>query len=283
MRAGMLGDLTAVLAELAAAQSLLYQLIRRDVRIRYKQAVLGCVWGLLMPALIVLGGLVARAAMTQSASTMTEGVAAVIVKSIPWAFFVASVAFATNSLGNNLNVVTKIYFPRVALPISAVAAHAIDAAVASIVGGLVLAFIGPTPTLALLWVPILVVLILLFTTATAVFCSCLNVFFRDVKYLVQVGLMFGIFFTPVFFDTSMFGATGAQLMMFNPLAPLLEGLRLAVVQGHNLALPLTTQTGQSFEVWSPWLLVYSSIWCVGGVTGALIAFRRLEFLFAEYI
>ena len=128
-------------------------------------------------------------------------------------------------------------------------------------------------------------LVLLFTAASSLFLSCANLFFRDVKYIVQLMLTFGIFFTPVFYDAIMFGPKGAQIAMANPLAPLLEGLRLAVVQGHNLLEPLIqlTAQGQSVLAWSPWYLVYSAAWAVFGLLGSALLFHRLEFVFAEYV
>jgi len=82
----------------------------------------------------------------------------------------------------------------------------------------------------------------------------------------------------------MFGETGARLMMLNPVAPLLEGLRLAIVEGHNLWMPVYTLVNDvSVTVWTPWYLGYSMVWAVGGLFGAALMFHRLEFLFAEYV
>ena len=137
----------------------------------------------------------------------------------------------------------------------------------------------------MLWVPVLALLLVLFTTAVGVFLSCANLFFRDVKYIVQVLLTFGIFFTPVLFDASMVGPSGSRLVMLNPLSPLLEGLRLCVVHGHNLIEPLILvgANGQAILAWTPWYLGYGLVWSVGGLLAALLLFHRLEFLFAESI
>jgi ABC-type polysaccharide/polyol phosphate export permease len=129
------------------------------------------------------------------------------------------------------------------------------------------------------------VLILMFTAATALFISCANLFFRDVKYIVQVLLTFGIFFTPVFFEPRMFGYLGGRLMLLNPLAPLLEGLRLSIVHGHDLLQPLVTTAGNGtpFPVWSPWYLAYSAAWAVIGLIASALIFHRAEAVFAEYV
>ena len=119
----------------------------------------------------------------------------------------------------------------------------------------------------------------LFTLALALFLSSANLFFRDVKYIVQVILTFGIFFTPVFFEPAMFGEVGARLMMLNPVAPILEAVRLTVVEGNSLLSPIYEG---GFLVWSPWYLLYSAVWAAIGFAGASLMFHRLEFLFAEY-
>jgi ABC-type polysaccharide/polyol phosphate export permease len=105
-----------------------------------------------------------------------------------------------------------------------------------------------------------------------------------VKYIVQVVLMFGIFFTPIFFEPSMLGVRGAHLAMLNPLTGILEGLRLSVVQGHNLLYPLSVVVkGVERPVWEPWELVYSGVFAIVAVFGAAVMFRRLQHLFAEYV
>jgi len=131
---------------------------------------------------------------------------------------------------------------------------------------------------------ILLLLLVLFTTGVSLFLSCANLFFRDVKYIVQVVLMFGIFFTPIFFEPTMLGPKGAYIAMLNPLTGILEGLRLSLVEGHNLLEPLTVVVKGSVRVaWSPWELVYSAVCAVLGVIGAALMFRRLQHLFAEYV
>ena len=136
-----------------------------------------------------------------------------------------------------------------------------------------------------MWAPVLLVLLIAFTAGSALVVSCANLFFRDVKYIVQVLLSFGIFFTPVFFEPEMFGPLGARLMMLNPMAPILEGLRLSVVYDHNLlvsAFVETTQKG-SILVWTPWYLVSTAAWAFVMLMGGLLFFHRSESKFAEYV
>jgi ABC-type polysaccharide/polyol phosphate export permease len=152
----------------------------------------------------------------------------VLVKSVPWAFFVAALRFGTNSLVANTNLVTKIYFPREIFPISSVLASMFDTVIASVVVAVMLFLTRTGISIQLLWVPILLILIVILTTGLALVFSCANLFFRDVKYLVEVVLTFGIFFTPVFYEARIFGKW-APLLLVNPIGPLLEGLNDTIV------------------------------------------------------
>ena len=267
-------------------RDLLEQLTLRDIKLRYKQAAMGFMWAVFMPCLIVMSGLIIRYAMARlSGQTLVRtDIANIAVKGVGWAFFVGALGFATASLVGNASLVTKIYFPREVLPLSSVAAQSFDTAIGLLTLIVILPFLGVTGQLSMAWVPALLVLLVLFTTAASLFLSCANLFFRDVKYIVQIVLMFGIFFTPVFFEPSMLGTRGAHLAMLNPLTGILEGLRLSIVSGHNLLHPLTTLVhGVETPVWEPWELVYSALWAIGGMIGATVMFRRLQPLFAEFI
>ncbi len=277
-----------MISELVEYRELLWQLTLRDIRIRYKQALMGFGWALLMPLTIVAAGVVVRYAMAQMAGTELEAssFAGMAVKALPWAFFVGAIGFATNSLTTNRSLVTKVYFPRAVFPLSAVLAQAFDTSVGAVaIVAFLFLFLNIGLSAQILWSIPLLILLFLFTVGLAFFLSCANLFFRDVKYIVQVLLTFGIFFTPVFFEPAMFGVMGAKLMMLNPLAPILEGIRLAVAESHNLFLPIVVagDTGGEILTWSPVYLAYSAGWAVFGLIGASVLFHRLEFLFAEYV
>jgi ABC-type polysaccharide/polyol phosphate export permease len=274
--------------ELVHFRELLWQMVLRDLRLRYKQAVMGCGWAIFMPLLIVGSGFLVKYAMAQVAgeSTNAPGISGMTIKALGWAFFVGAVGFAVNSLTGNINLVTKIYFPREVFPLSAVVTQIFDSLIGSVgVAAVLLVFARLDVSLDWLWALPLVLLLVLFTAGAALLLSCANVFFRDVKYIVQVLLTFGIFFTPVFYEPQFFGPTGCKLMMLNPLAPLLDGLRLAIVENHNLLSPLIVSTAASQEIlaWTPWYLAYSAAWSLLGFFGAWWLFHKLEFVYAEYI
>ena len=282
----ILGDIRESVVDLLAHRELLAQLTLRDIKLRYKQAVMGFAWAILMPLLVILAGLVIRLAMAHLSGEplASRGLAGVAVKALPWSFFVGAVGFASNSLISNQSLVSKVFFPREVLPLSAVLAQGFDTLVGTLGLLVALPFLGATLSLALLWVIPLAILLAVFTTAVCLFVACSNLFYRDVKYIVQVLLTFGIFFTPVLFEAGMLGPKAGALIMLNPLAPILEGLRLAVVEGHNLLVPLAAATGpESGNLWSPWYLVWSAAAGILGLTLVISMFRRLSFLFAEFV
>jgi lipopolysaccharide transport system permease protein len=280
-------DLLQVATDLWDFRELLGQLARRDIKIRYKQAVMGFAWALFMPIMIVLAGLVIRLAVASVGGTALarEDAAGLVLKGVCWSFFVGSIGFATPSLTGNMTLVSKIYFPREVLPIAALGAQAFDSTIGAIAVSLVLPFLGMTFSPSLLWAPLLLAMLLALTASAALFLSCANLFFRDVKYIVQVLLTFGIFFTPVLYEPVLMGAKGARLVMLNPLAPILEGFRLAVIEGHSLLQPLTDVTRQGLEVviWNPWYLGYAAAWAFGGLAVSAVLFHRAEYAFAEFV
>ena len=282
----ILQDLRESASDLLAHRELLVQLTLRDIKLRYKQAVMGFAWAIFMPVLVVLAGLVVRLSMAYVSGQPlgTEGMAGVAVKALPWAFFVGAVGFSSNSLISNQGLVSKVFFPREVLPLSAVLAQTFDSSVGTVALAVILPFLGATWSLALLWIIPLVVLLFVLTTAICLFLACANLFFRDVKYVVQVLLTFGIFFTPVLFEAGMLGESAGRLIMWNPLAPIVEGLRLAVVEGHNLMEPLSGAAGGvRGDLWSPWYLAWSAGVSFLGLGLVVSMFRRLSFLFAEYV
>jgi ABC-type polysaccharide/polyol phosphate export permease len=133
----------------------------------------------------------------------------------------------------------------------------------------------------LLWAPLLLATLFIFTLALGLFLSCANLFFRDVKYLVQVFLTFGIFITPVLLEAQMYGARGARIMLLNPVGALLEGLRLAVVDHQNLLTTLYAPAG--FVIWSPMFLALAMLWAVVCVVLGAVFFHRSERRFAELV
>ncbi len=250
-------------------KDLLLMLIWRDIKIRYKQSIMGFFWAVLMPILIIGSGMTVMVVFsTISGHPINKSdVLAVAAKAVPWAFFVAAVRFGTNSLVANKELVTKIYFPRAIMPIAAVLASFFDFAVAESVLAIVLIVSRVGVSVQILWLPVLLAALLLFTAGLALLLACANLFFRDVKYLVEVVLTYGIFFTPVFYSAAKLGKWG-WILMLNPLGPILESISSVLV----LHQPP-----------SPAWLVYSAAWSVLIFLVSWRIFQKSEAAFAEAI
>src|SRR5512146_1960620 len=258
-----------MLRELIQYRNLLWMLTLRDIKIRYKQTVMGFLWAVFMPLLIVCAGFIVKKGFSIVSGKPLEisELISVSIKSLPYAFFIASVRFATNSLVGNSNLVTKIYFPREVFPVAAVLANLFDLLLASFFLVVFLAISGYRIDSHAVWVPLLLLSLILFTTALGMLLSCANLFFRDVKYIVEVLVTFAIFFTPVFYDASLF-RKWAPLLLLNPVGAILENINNVVI---------LHRAPDTF-----WLL-YAVAWSVGGLAVSWSAFHRLEFLFAEKI
>jgi lipopolysaccharide transport system permease protein len=204
----------------------------REIRIRYKQSVMGFLWAIFMPALIVTaGGLVRLVAARWSGKALsTQDIASVIVRAVIWAFFVSSICFGISSLTNNSALVTKIAVPKALFPIAAVMSSPFNFAIAALVVAISLPLLGVAPHLAALWsIPLLLVTVLLVVGLTLVL-SAANLFFRDVKYLVEMFLTYAIFFTPVLYPANVAGQW-RSLLYLNPISPLLEAASESFVHG----------------------------------------------------
>jgi len=248
---------------------LLFMLTWREIAIKYKQSVMGFFWAILMPCLIVLAGLIVRAGMARMSGTplQMDTVAGLMVKALPWAFIVSAIRFATSSLAYNSNLVTRSNCPRIVFPLASVLSALFDFAIALVPLSIVLALVGVPLTWSLLWAPLLVLMIVALVAGMGVLLATANLFYRDVKYIVEVFLTFGIFFTPVLFEPEMLGSWRTWVML-NPLAPLLDGLYTAVVLGRAPDL-----------AW----ISYSAVVLLVVAAVAAVVFRRLEPIFADCI
>ena len=282
--AGALHDLREIVSDLSHAKGLIYQLTLRDIRVRYKQALMGFAWAILSPLLIVAAGVVVRVALLHTAGKNFEmsAVVAIVVKGLAWGFFSSAIGFATTSLSGNGPLITKVYFPRETLPLSVILASTFDSVIGTSAMLVLLPFLGWMPSWGVLWVPVLIAMLFSLTLAVGLFVSCANLFFRDVRYITQLLVTFGIFFSPVYYEPSVLGVRWILPQMLNPIAPILEGLRLSVVDGHNLMQPII-RAADGAVVWSPLYLGYSMLWAFGGLIVSALIFHRSQYRFAEYV
>lgn len=258
----------AALGELCRYRELLVMLALRDIKVRYKQSIMGVFWAILMPMLIVCAGIVVRYgyAVVSHKPLSAVDFCSLAVKSVVWAFIVASIRFSCQSLLFNNDLVTKVYFPKEVLPIAAVLSQFFDFLVAGSLVVVLLIALHLHPSLELLWAGPLLAIAIGLVVGAGLVVSAGALFFRDVRYIVEVVLTFAIFFTPVFYDVSMFGPRGWWFLL-NPVAPLMEGFS-AMLRGRSLDWG-----------WVSYSLAFAALLCAGGYA----LFKKSEPVFAENI
>lgn len=274
-----------------AYRELLIEMFKRDLRVKYKQALIGYIWTIFMPAMVVFSGFIIKFVMAKMAGQafQMESFAVMSVKAVAWSFFLGSVTAASNSLVGNIGLITKIYFPREVFPMSCFVSNTFDFSIGAGSLFVVLLFLGKIQwTLNLLWLPVLFILLVTLGLAISMFFACEMVFYRDFRYLLGLLTSFGIFFTTIFFEPDMLGPTLGPIMMLNPVSPILEAIRLTVINGHNLFVPLYNDggfvaTGSNVVVWQPWYLAYAAAFSFISLFFSWMHFHKSEFLYAEYI
>lgn len=255
--------------EMYQYRDLLYMLTLRDIRIRYKQAIMGFVWAIFMPMIAVAAGILIKKAMAVVSGQYidTLGIVSISVKVLPWTFFISSIRFAVQSLVGNQSLVTKIYFPKEVLPLASVIACLFDLLIATTMLSVLLIFFKLGVSVYLFWLPAILVFLFLFTSGLGLFFASANLFFRDIKYVVEVILMFGIFFTPVFYNAETFG-NWEIILLLNPVGSILEAINSCVILKQMPSL-----------FW----LAYAGVCSVLMFLFGLFIFNKYEHLFAENI
>ncbi len=256
------------LITLSRYRDLLWLWAAREVRVRYKQSLLGFAWAILQPlALTVMFTLV----FSLLVDVDTQGIPYPIfayVALVPWTFFSTSLSFGTPSLVNNLNLVTKIYFPREVLPLASVGAALVDFAAASVVFVGMLILYGVRPGLPALWVFPLLIIQLVLTTGVTLLGSAMIVFFRDMRFLVPLITQVWMYATPIVYPIDLVPEPLRPYYFLNPMAGIIDGYRRALLMGRA---PRTTALLLSIAISSLLLAVGYAF------------FKRVEPLFADLI
>ena len=260
------------LQELWEYRELLYFLIWRDVRVRYKQTALGAAWAVMQPLcmMLVFGVFFGRLAKVPSdgAPYPIFSFAALV----PWTFFVHGLTQGSDSLVGSANLIRKVYFPRLLIPMATVLAGLVDFAIAFAILLVMMGFYGiwPSPTHALLLFPLLL-LALVSSLGVGFWLSALNVKFRDVKYVVPFLTQLWFYATPIVYASSLLPEPWRTIYGINPMAGVVEGFRWALLGS------ITTSPAPG-----PMLLVSAAAALVVLVGGAFY-FRRMEKTFADTV
>jgi lipopolysaccharide transport system permease protein len=228
------GWLALDLGDLWAYRDLVYFFVWRDIKVRYKQTVIGAAWAILQPVLTML---VFSLFFGKLARIPSQGLPYPIFyysALLPWMYFATAMQSATNIVVENQRVITKIYFPRVVLPISSVMAGLLDFAISFAVFLGLMAFYRMAPTRAVIWLPAFMLLALLTALGVGLWLSALNALYRDVRYVVPFLVQFWLFASPVAYPSSLVPAKWRWLYGLNPMAGVIEGFRWALT-GHGEA------------------------------------------------
>lgn len=256
------------LREFLRYRELFYFLAWRNVKVRYKQTVLGVGWALLQPlfSMIVFTILFGKFAKLPS-----EGVPYPIFyfsALLPWTYFSGTLTLSGNSLVQDPNLITKVYFPRAILPASAAISGLVDFGISFLLLFVMLAYYQiPLTWLSLLW-PVLVVLLVMFSLGVSLFLAALNVKYRDVKYIVPFIIQLGLFVTPVIYPISMIPERYRLLAALNPLSGIIETFRASLIPHREIE-------------WS--LLCVSAVLTVLVFVGGTLYFRNTERTFADVV
>jgi len=263
------GWVSVRLHEIWEYRELLYFLIWRDIKVRYKQTVLGAVWAVIQPFLtmIVFSVFFNQLAGIKSESNIPYPLFT-FTALLPWQLFAYALQESGNSLVANQRLITKVYFPRLTIPISAVLAGLVDFCVAFVVLLGMMFYYGYHITLAVLTLPLFLLFAILTALAVGLWLSVLNVQYRDVRYVIPFLTQFWLFLTPIAYSSSVIPAWARPLYGLNPMAGVVEGFRWALL-------------GKSSGIGS--LLIVSVAVVLVLLVGGLMYFRRMEKTFADVI
>ena len=256
------------LGESWAYRELIGFFVWKEIKVRYKQTVLGITWAIIQPffTMVVFSLFFGRLARIES-----DGLPYPIFSFtalVPWTFFANAMTNASNSLITNANMIKKIYFPRVTLPVSMVAASLVDFILAFIVLLGMMLYYGFVPTANVVWLPLLLLLAIVVALGVGLWLSAMNVRFRDVRYTIPFITQAWLFITPIAYPSSLLDEPWKTIYGLNPMAGVVEGFRWAL---------LGTETAPG-----PIILV-SSVAALAILVSGLYYFRRMEKTFADLI
>ncbi len=262
------GWVSLKLHELWEYRELFYFLIWRDVKVRYKQTVLGAAWAIIQPffTMVVFSLFFGKLAQVPS-----DGIPYPIFSYaalVPWSFFAQGLTQASTSLVISSNLITKVYFPRLVVPVARVLAGVVDFILAFIVLLLMMLYYGLTPTLNVVWLPLFLLLALITALGVSLWLSALNVQFRDVQYTIPFLTQFWLFATPIAYPSSLLAEPWRTFYGLNPMAGVVEGFRWALLGTDTAPGPI---------------IIVSTFVALALLVGGAFYFRRMEKTFADVV
>ena len=262
------GWVSLKLGELWAYRELLYFFIWRDVKVRYKQTALGVVWAVLQPffTMVIFSLFFGRLAKMPSDGLPYPLFSYAAL--IPWTFFANGLNQASNSLVVNSNLINKVYFPRLTIPIASVLGGLVDFVPAFLMLLGMMAYFEIYPTVHLIWIPAFLLLALVTSLAVSIGLAALNVHYRDVRHTVPFLVQCWLFATPIAYPSSLLPEAWRAVYAINPMVGVVEGFRWALLGADTTPGPM---------------ILVSSLAALTLLFGAAFYFRRLERSFADVI
>jgi len=256
------------LRDLLLYRELIFFMTWRDLKVRYKQTLLGASWAILQPFLTMV---VFSIFFGNLAKVPSDGVPYPIFSYtalIPWTLFSKALQDASRSLVANSHMITKVYFPRMILPLSSVMAGVVDFLIAFVVLLGMMFFFNIFPTVNVLVLPLFLLLALVTSVGVGLWLSALNVLFRDINYVLPFLTQFWMYLTPVAYPSSMVPSEWQVIYALNPMTGVVEGFRWALLG-----------TGQPPGI----MTLVSSVAAVILLISGMFYFRRMERLFADMV
>jgi len=259
--------LSRLTREVWRSRTLIWTLAEREIRVRYKQAVLGFAWAVVTPLVLMIAFTLffQRAARIDTAPVPYPLFAFIAL--IPWTFFSTAVAQGGLSLVNNVQLLNKVYCPREVFPLASVVIASIDSLVAGVVFGVLLLKFGVLPAPTSVWVPALLAIQVAFTVGVTLLISAVVVYLRDLRHALPIVLQLGLFVTPVAFPLDVVPTSLRGLYVaLNPLAAVIDAYRRTVLFGQPPRLGL---------------LAIAAAGAAVTVLGGYLGFKRMEAAIAD--
>ena len=256
------------IGELRQYRDLFYFLVLREIKVRYKQTVLGGIWAVLQPLLTMIVFSLFFGRLAQIPSDNVPYPIFSFAALVPWIYFSNAVSFSSNSLVGNQAFINKIYFPRIAIPAASIFGWLLDFGIALIVLFAMMAVYGITPTPLVVLLPVLVLLMVLSAAGTGMWLAALNVHYRDFRYIVPFMIQLWMFISPVAYPMSLVPEKFRILYALNPMAGTIEGFRSILLGTIDF----------------PWILLgTSTVVSILIFLSGLAYFKRTEQSFADIV
>ncbi len=256
------------LSELWEYRELLYFLTWREVKVRYKQTALGAAWAIIQPLFTMLIFSLFFGKLAKVPSDQIPYPLFCLAGLVPWTFFANGLSQASNSLVTSSNLISKVYFPRLTIPLSAVLSGAIDFAISFVLLVGMMAYYHQIPTLRCIYLPLFFLLAFVTALGVGLWLSALNVEYRDVRYTIPFLAQLWMFATPIAYPSSLLNEPWRAVYGLNPMAGVVEGFRWALIGANTAPGPM---------------IAASSFTALSILIGGAFYFRRMEKTFADVV